>query len=236
MNRGMEVFWLEQRDENVPPGDGWLGAMERARMERFRFPKRRADWRLGRWTAKNAVALHLGLAADALARIEILAAACGAPEAFLDAAPAGVSISISHSSGLAACAVCASNVPLGCDVERVEARSEAFYADYFTTAEKIMTESAAWDDRARLATIVWSAKESVLKSLREGLRMDTRSVAVKCVQPAGAALWAHLAVVTETGQKFEGWWREEGGLVRTVVALPPPAPPLGLPAVISTTA
>ena len=57
----MNVYWLEQSDGDVPVGDGWLSAGERATLDRLRIPKRRADWRLGRWTAKCAAAAYLNL-------------------------------------------------------------------------------------------------------------------------------------------------------------------------------
>ena len=39
---------------------GWLSAAEIDQMTGLRFPKRRREWRLGRWTAKHAVAACLG--------------------------------------------------------------------------------------------------------------------------------------------------------------------------------
>ena len=73
----------------------------------MRFAKRQADWRLGRWTAKNAVAAYLNLPSDpqALTDIEIRPAPSGAPEVFIADQPARVTISLSHRAGVAACAV-----------------------------------------------------------------------------------------------------------------------------------
>ncbi|MGZ6641917.1 MAG: hypothetical protein ACXVFT_08780 [Solirubrobacteraceae bacterium] len=68
----------------------------------LRLAKRRDDWRLGRWTAKAAVAAWLGVGAE---RIEVLAAADGAPDAWLDGAPVPVSLSLSHRAGRALAAV-----------------------------------------------------------------------------------------------------------------------------------
>ena len=63
---------------------------------------------------------------------------------------------------------------LGCDLEVIEPRSEEFVADYFTTEEQKMVSQAPIADRSKLLALLWSAKESALKALREGLRFDTR--------------------------------------------------------------
>ena len=55
----MRVFWLEQTEADVPPSNDWLGPAELDRCNAFRFAKRRNDWRLGRWTAKCALAAYL---------------------------------------------------------------------------------------------------------------------------------------------------------------------------------
>ena len=71
----MEVYWLEQSAADVPAEDEWLSESERTVLAGLRFPKRRADWRLGRWTAKCAAAGYLNLGGDAksLAGVELLA-------------------------------------------------------------------------------------------------------------------------------------------------------------------
>src|ERR1039457_2252479 len=103
----MDVYWLEQTAADVPVENDWLHASEAVRLNGLRFPKRRADWRLGRWTAKHAVAVCLNLSLDhhSLAAIEIRPATSGAPEVFLANAPARASISLSHREGTAVCAV-----------------------------------------------------------------------------------------------------------------------------------
>src|SRR4029077_16922804 len=91
----------------------------------MRFAKRRNDWRLGRWTAKRMLAAHLHLPGDlsSLASTEILAAPSGAPEVLLSNQTAPVTISLSHSSGIAMCAVAFSGRSIGCDLELIEPRS-----------------------------------------------------------------------------------------------------------------
>jgi len=230
----MEVYWLEQTEADLPSADDWLSPSEGAWLNTMRFSKRRSDWKLGRWTAKNALALYLlylKVPADpqVLASIEIRPAPSGAPEAFFQNKPAVATISISHRAGIAACAVACSSGVLGCDIETIEPRSDAFVADYFTTAEQSFVAQAPAADRPRLLALLWSAKESALKALHEGLRLDARTV---IVNPADAAFdfdsWSPMAVRSSDHRIFCGWWQDTDNIVRTVVAAPPPNPPVRL--------
>ena len=224
-----DVFWLEQSEADVPAENNWLSEPETRCLAGLRFDKRRDDWRLGRWTAKHAVAAYLGLPTDRrrLADIEVRASSCGAPEGFLHGKPAPVVISLSHRSGIAACAVAPAGALLGCDLESVEPRSQAFIADYFTAAERSLVEGACTVDRELLVTLLWSAKESALKALREGLRLDTRSVEVN---PAAGFRqhtrgWRPLRVTHNATEEFCGWWRHADGAVRTIVSTAPSESP-----------
>ncbi|HYU58554.1 MAG TPA: 4'-phosphopantetheinyl transferase superfamily protein [Actinomycetota bacterium] len=229
MTVGATVRVLLQRADEVPVDDGWLAPEERAIMDGLRVPKRRADWRLGRWTAKRAVAETLGTAAGPPADLRILAGPDGAPEAFVGWRPLPVAISISHRGGLAACAVAPANAALGCDLEVVEARSAGFVADFFTEDERALVEAAPPARRHLLAALVWSAKESALKALRTGLRSDTRSVEVS-VEPGTAGAWSPLAVRDRSAdRRLRGWWRAVDEAVLTVVA----DPPVGRPSAIA---
>jgi len=254
----MKVLWFEQSLADVRAEDDWLSVWETSHLSSLRFPKRRADWRLGRWTAKHAVADYLELSHDpgTLATIEIRPAASGAPEVFLDEAPGDVSISLSHRDGRAACAVGEPDAMLGCDVEVVEPRSDAFVADYFTAKEQAMTRQAPEPVRFALIALIWSAKESALKVLRTGLRSDTQCVSVSldnsCIAdlkhsqlptqenffavPRDGLIWRPLRVSYGEEQVFDGWWFCRGGLLRTIVSDPtaeqltiPEPPAVGLP-------
>ncbi len=225
----MRAYWLEQRESDVPRDDAWLTAAERARLSALRIPKRRTDWRLGRWTAKRALAAYFDFADHdaSLAAIEIRTAACGAPEAYLGPEPAPVSISLSHREGLAACAVAYAGVQLGCDLELVEPRTNAFVADYFTAEEQQVVCWSAPSERERLIALMWSAKESALKALRAGLTLDTRSLQVCIAGNVGGSSgqWHPFHVGYDDGPPYDGWWRIAGGLVRTFIAAPSLPPP-----------
>ncbi|HTX39741.1 MAG TPA: 4'-phosphopantetheinyl transferase superfamily protein [Bryobacteraceae bacterium] len=221
----MDVYWLEQSVDDVPLEDWWLSGNERTRLAGLRFPKRRADWRLGRWTAKCALAAYLEPAGECapLAEWELRPGPLGAPEAFFHQRPMALAISLSHSHGRALCAVAPPGAEIGCDLEAVEPRSAAFLADYFTVEERLLADRAPPANRDRLVTLLWSAKESALKALGCGLRLDTRSVhgVPTGFGAAPAGQWRALSVATGA-TTYGGWWREARHIVRTVVAEPPP--------------
>lgn len=234
----MKVYWLTQNLAEVPPDDDWLTLNERADLVKLRFPKRRAEWRLGRWTAKCVLAAYQraksGLrtrgivnldSPDAQAglyrTIEIRATADGAPEAFLRDKPIPMTLSISHRSEIGFCVINPLGSAVGCDVEMIEPRSEHFVADYFTPEERKLVTQASAQARPWLSTLIWSAKESALKALRQGLRFDTRSVVAEFENTGNAEDWNSLIVrQTEASRTFYGWWRIAGKFVQTIVAEP----------------
>jgi len=232
----MQTYWLEQTAADLPANDDWLSSREILFFGSLRFAKRRADWRLGRWTAKLAAAAYLNLSPDAhcLREIEVRAAPSGAPELSLRNRPAALSISLSHRAEVAICAIADCDAALGCDLELIEPRDENFLADYFTREEQAWVARVPVQQRPELVTLLWSAKESTLKALAEGLRLDTRSLAVTLGEQPDrndAALpWQPLQVRCASGKVFHGWWRSTGQLVRTLVALPSSLPPVLLKA------
>lgn len=238
----MNIYWLEQTEAAVPAGNDWLGPNEKVCLNNLRFLKRRADWRLGRWTAKLALSTYLGLAKKgrAFPDIEILAAPTGAPQVYLAKHPAAASISISHRAGAAVCAVGPAYIELGCDLEVIEPRSDGFVADYFTVEEQALIDRTPLLDRPRLVALLWTGKESVFKALQTGLRVDTRSAIVRPeavkMQSAGSASgvpamdgWRPLSVSCVSNRTFRGWWKQAGNLLHTVVASPAAEPPISLP-------
>jgi 4'-phosphopantetheinyl transferase len=235
----VDVYWLDQSDADLPTENTWLSSKELARLNSLRIPKRRADWRLGRWTAKRAVAAYLKMPGDVrtLAGLEIRPAPSGAPEVLITQEPAELTISLSHRAGAAMCAVGGPGVALGCDLEAIEPRSDAFVADYFTPYEQALVTQASAEDRAQVLTLVWSGKESTLKALHAGLRLDTRCLVVR---PEGLdaascgtntnplSAWHAMRVDCFDRRQFHGWWQRSGPLLRTLVAFPAPGVPVRL--------
>lgn len=225
----MEVYWLEQFEADVPAENDWLNASEAVRLNAMPFAKRRADWRLGRWAAKRALSIFLGLPAHphVFREMEIRSAPSGAPEVYFGHQPAAITISLSHRAGVAACAVTMPGVDLGCDLELVEPRSDAFLADYFTTEEQSFVAEAEPADRSRFLALLWSAKESALKAMYQGLRLDARDVIVSISDAAfDFPGWSPIQVRHINGRFFCGWWQHADSIVRTLVAEPPPNPPI----------
>ena len=184
MTGAMDAYWLEQSEADVPAGNQWLSTGEKSRIAGLRFEKRRRDWRLGRWTAKRAVASCLNLPVDAhfLEEIEIRAAPSGAPEVFLFNQRAAVSLSLSHRASKALCVVGFSEMSLGCDLELVESRDDSFVTEFLTANEQKLVDGAPRKERPMLITLLWSAKESALKALHAGLRLDTTLIDVSPTQ------------------------------------------------------
>ena len=219
------VRWLAQRLGVVPKHNDWLAPAELEVLESKKIVKRRADWRLGRWTAKRALLTHLRdnvTIPHDYNEVEIRAAADGAPEVFIRNRLAPVTISISHSHGVALCAFAGPEAGIGCDAEYVEQRSEAFVSDYFAWPERNKVSRTPAAERPLVATLIWSAKESVLKAMREGLRRDPRSVIIEIAPATSPNPWtAFLARCLMTHQNFDGWWRVSGGHVYTVACRTP---------------
>jgi 4'-phosphopantetheinyl transferase len=211
------VHWRLAGLDEVPAGDQWLTPAEQRDQLRFTVPKRRADWRLGRWVAKATLTRALGLEPG---RVSVVAAHDGAPEPLLDGEPvAGLSLSISHRAGVGLAVVCSGAV-VGGDLEIAEPRSEAFVQEWFGATDQDLVHSIGHREHA--LALLWSAKEASAKVLRDGLRLDPRDASVS-VDLAGLpftasqAGWRRSTVVwASTGRRIEGWWRIDGDRVLTL--------------------
>ena len=226
------IHWLVQSataapeiEQGVAPA-GLLSPAEEARLAEFTVVKRRRDWLLGRWTAKDLVrtvlAEQYGSRSPA-ADVVIMADADGAPFVAL-ATDAGAlrqgrqpwSLSISHSQGVAFCALMLNQEgaahAIGADIEFIEPRADNFVRDFFTADEMALVRQASPGGYDALVTAVWSAKEAVLKALRTGLRLDTRQV--QClihgplsVTDAWTAFTPTVAATVAPDARWSGWWR-----------------------------
>ncbi len=213
------IFHLARRQVDMPSHQGWLTPAERAYASRFRVAKRRRDWLLGRWTAKLTLARGCGRSEAELHRWQVLPDADRVPCVSFDEGPCVATVSISHSHGTALCAVAPDGAAVGCDLERIAERDDAFVDTFFTAAERRAATAATGQRRATLATLIWSAKESALKAIHKGLSVDTRSIEVTPPPiPPRADRWQPLhACRAGGGAEFAGWWRHDGEFVWTIL-------------------
>jgi 4'-phosphopantetheinyl transferase len=138
---------------------------------------------------------------------------------------AGTPISMTDRADWAVVCVATDPMSLGCDLELVESRSSLFVRDYFTPSEQSWV-AGRMDQHSLWANLIWSAKESALKVLREGLRRDTRSVEVR-FNGEVVGPWRSFVVEESDGDRFTGWWRQFDQFVLTVCAdreIDPPEP------------
>jgi 4'-phosphopantetheinyl transferase len=216
----MSAIWHRAGAEDVPADDEWLTGSERAVLAGLAVAKRRSDWRLGRWTSKSLVAAVLGVPVHC---VEVRAADDGAPDARVDGAGTGWSLSLSHRDGVAVAAIAVRPTRVGIDLETVETRSDAFVREWLSRHEQATLPA---DGSARDLHVLrcWTGKEASAKVLREGLRLDVRN-AVVIATPA-AATWAPLEVRWRAeGVTHHGWWQQQDGTVVAVVTDPPTGPP-----------
>ena len=222
------IYWmLAHSDQAAREAAQVLSPAELQRYSAFRFPKRRDEWFLGRCTAKALAHSLPAYREYSLNQIEIRNALEGAPFLQLPerAAPAEC-LSISHSGDLAVCALAPGlELQVGADLEKVEARTETFILDYFTSTERQLVEKCPPESRAMLVTLIWSAKESMLKAMGVGLRRDTRMVEVQAL--AGdlqvrtePAQWQTLQVAEQSddGKTWAAWWQRRDPYVLTLAA------------------
>lgn len=213
--------------QHIATDEGWVDPGLARRLATFPYTKRREEARLGRWTAKVTIARSLGLEPQlsTLRDIVVSNAPDGAPEASVVGRPLEAVIAMTDRADWAVCAVSPGSHRIGCDLELVEPRSTAFVRDYFTRDEQNCVAASRSPDL--VANLIWSAKESALKVLRTGLRRDTRSVTVEVLDVEQAG-WQQLAVVSEEGQRFPGWWIRFGRFLLTVTGEVPTTPPVSL--------
>jgi 4'-phosphopantetheinyl transferase len=216
----------------------FLSAVERETLGALHYRKRRREWLLGRWTAKQLlVRARPQYAGLPLADISVCNDPDGAPYlSLVDRGRLPLSLSISHRDDRAFCALAplAPAIPefaIGADIERVEARAPAFVRDFFTLEEAERVWQCPEAMRDTFVTVLWSAKEAVLKVLRLGLTVDTRRVEIvrvggiepsarTRVPPTLPRSWAEVEIrsTLSDAASFIGWWRSAGAYVLTLAA------------------
>ncbi len=225
------IFWcLCQSPE---PAIAWasLSPAERTIYEGFRFEARQKSWLAGRFTAKSLLSKvhHARYRPD---QIEIRNNDLGAPCAYHADQPFPGCLSISHAGDWGAAAYAplegqSSGLRVGIDLETITPRSDVFIRDYFTQNEVDMVSAAdagsptGTSHSAERATLIWSAKEALLKALGIGMRLDTRQVEVVGIEDEeDAEGWKRMELASaQFSSPVEAYWRRIDSYLLTLAAL-----------------
>ncbi len=162
-----------------------LSPEEKAQYTSYKFEKRRTEWLGGR------LAAHRALRAFGINAAISVQEGDGGQPGFAGRHGESYGLTISHSNDWAAAAVWELDGPrdetrfAGIDIERIAERSEGFQEDYFTEAERAFVDGEG--ESGLKATLLWSMKESALKTLGEGLRLRPDEVDIEPDMETGRA-------------------------------------------------
>ncbi|MRR29620.1 4'-phosphopantetheinyl transferase superfamily protein [bacterium] len=143
----------------------------------------------------------------------------GAPFVKVDGQILPIQLSISHREGMAAVGLSINpEISLGIDLEWVEDHPHSFYEDFFTAGEVNLLAAVSADRLAWTGTLIWSAKEAMLKALGKGLRLDTRTVEITGISRTTVDGWGSIdmRIANINDKCFQGVWRECGPYVLTM--------------------
>ena len=228
------ISWTALQDDQTPctnpgiPFDTYLSSSELERLGQMRFPKRRNEWLLGRWSMKYLLRHSLpGYANLSPVQVQLKNEPEGMP--YLEQASCGARlplyISLSHREHRAFCALTGTpSLKVGIDLEWVENRPPSFLEDYFTAREYAAGLELQGQERDVWFTLLWSLKEAVLKAVGKGLRLDTRRVELHAVQDLPGALqdssWRNAEVHFEQDKplRWRLWWRYQDYFIYSIAA------------------
>lgn len=222
----MPIFWSLKRitdqinEINLTDPSLYLGKQENAVYQKFKFLKRQREWLGARLVTKDLIrASDQRWKQTTIQNIEILNEESGAPFLHIQGRQEYPGrVSLSHSNGYAFCAYSPDDISFGVDLELVETRSKVFSEDFFTTKESEQIAKIDIVEQSQYVTVIWSGKESVLKALSTGLRVDTRSVEVTIPEePVEKNGWRSLALESSLfkNDSLSLLWRREGDFVLT---------------------
>ena len=200
----------------------WLGALdaaERARAERFHFAADRASYVAAHALARGMLARYGGVhqARFVTGRFgkPLLAPGCSGAAAdrpwpqhpHPGPLPAregeGVCFNLSHTRGMAACAV-ARGMAVGVDVEALDRRAgEGIAARFFPPAEAALVAAAPEAGRRAVFMRLWTLKEAVMKATGRGFDLPLDAFTVT-LDPLGVRFHAGPATAWSLQQAMAG--------------------------------
>jgi len=212
------IHFKFQEQKDVPVDLDWLHPSELEIYNSFRFEKRKQDWLLGRWTAKNLLIenYYTDLDPD---KIAILAGENRAPYVYLNGEKNHHLISISHSHALSFCVSTNQEIQVGCDLEKIEKRSDFFLQDYFSDLERRKVNSIGKVlSEEMLYTTFWSAKEALMKATRQGMSLHPKKIEISNIEFDGSP-WKSLEIKNlETEESYYGKFGMKGDMVFVLVS------------------
>lgn len=191
------VYWSSKTIQDVPEDLNWLSDSEKQFLETLRFAKRRQDWLMGRWTGKTLLQkVHPDCKTARLSELSILKAKNGAPYALLKQRNLSGMLSLTHREQFAVAAWCPyAGIKIGVDLEEIEPKQDNFINDFFTMDEAAWVFALPVEQRAWSASLIWSAKETMLKALQTGLSMDTRQIAIGSFEATDKTGWQEIPIL-----------------------------------------
>jgi 4'-phosphopantetheinyl transferase len=216
------VYWKIQDQQKFVDLE-WLSPTEFTHQQSFRFPKRKEDWLSGRWVAKSLLyktSEHLQNCQ--LSDFSIENYADGSPLVIRNGEILPGSISISHRSGFASAAWSPDlNDKIGIDLEMIEPKPASFIEDYFTINEKNLVYQQKPEDQPVISSLIWSAKEAVMKALQTGLRIDTRQIEIRMPFTLEKKDWNSLEISNYPGgyQSAYVFWKRTESMIITLAVL-----------------
>jgi 4'-phosphopantetheinyl transferase len=221
-NNRLKLYWL--LNEAVPTWNSldsldFLSSSEHRRYEAMRFEKRKREWLLGRFTAKKILAECIADFNNInLSDMTVENEPEGAPYVVFAGRRLNLSLSISHRDQFAFCGlILEEGSSIGVDIEKIEPRSPVFVGDYFTEIEQQIVHETPREMRDKIITLIWSAKEAILKALGKGLRMDTNKVeidSIKYENTEWCSFVAHSHLFNRN--QFYGWWQLKDDYILTL--------------------
>ena len=108
-----------------------------------------------------------------------------------------------------------SSIRIGIDLEAVTPRAPSFFETYFTPSELewVLTSK---ESQVLISTLIWSAKEAVLKALQTGLRVDTREIEILPDDSPVIDGWRGFGISAPKGWHWQGHWRKLDNFVITI--------------------
>jgi phosphopantetheine--protein transferase-like protein len=166
----------------------YLSDWELEYLNRLKIPKRKADFISGRLAGKEAVFNYSrdhGLEeATEPKEITIRRTETGEPEVLLEGKRSGLMISITHSGNIALSLVCGRDEfrGVGIDAEKIEERDGSFLRIAFSESEiEQLKTGGNGNFNKEKATVFWTLKEAVLKSIGSGLNLNLKDISIRSI-------------------------------------------------------